>query len=474
MSNLTEVETSNIVSSGNTIVDEIVTTTEQVVQIAADSSEVVTSEPKVPTPFLDRFNDETIALHDDKNIKVSDVWVSNASLLNVSLAILARVDFLKTSSNIRDKELCEGFMSVSVTHVIDKKPTIFRVSIHDLATRVLELASSHSKRDYVQSTIGSNWRWTINQELKEEKGFDPFGLAKNELDVKLKDAKMLLLVKSFRMYLIETVRRVFPKQRNPAKWDSKDAVFRHGGSQTSCGEFVSFVESLFKLYDPIVKLTPELAEIKEIVERALTLGKKESSEKREVRQRAKNLEANYNQSIGNFSSTDIANGVASGGIKKREQKQSSTGHTTKTEPVKVNKQNVWKTEKKLTDKLVETGVVERTIVEQTTSVPDDEEETEDVVEVTETKKRTVKSGAPNKAKPDKKGYKKQDKANKVEKKLAESVQEKVPQEKPAQRKEKGEKKQKLETAEELEKKGWTTVKSNKKQEKIDEVKSDSK
>lgn len=347
------------------------------------------------TPYSDKFNSLEIKLSEDKTIKVSELWISNCSLKDVALAILSKIEMLKQSTNIRDKELYNGYMSVKVEFMTKKKTTVYNISIFTLAKEIMGLCNVYSEHDFVDATIGTNWRWTIDRAVKEERGFDPFGFAKNELDVKLKDAKMTLLVKALRMYLIESVRRLFPKQMSPSDWKSSEAVYKFGGIERSSSHFVQFVESLFRLYDQVVKLSSDLTEIKLVVNRAITLGKAELAQKKEHYQKQRNLEANYNQSIGII---DVSSGVG----KRKDVKKVETKEEPKKESKKVDlSTNQWKGDKWST----ENNVVKHEKMEEMETKEDKKDvsnnENQMKTENTGSKKRTVKSGAPKKGKDQK-------------------------------------------------------------------------
>jgi hypothetical protein len=65
---------------------------------------------------------------------------------------------------------------------------------------------------------------------------------------------MVLAVKTLRLYLIESVKRCFPKVRNPDRWESVGATYKAGGIERTSSAFVSYVEELFGLFNEITKL----------------------------------------------------------------------------------------------------------------------------------------------------------------------------------------------------------------------------
>ena len=420
-----EAEASNVVSNESTTENE---------QTVNESNETLTEQTETkqqfPTPYLDRFNSEKVSFSADKVMTLNDLWVSNCNLMNVALAILAKVDWLRNSGNVRDKVLYNGYMSIKVSFQSEKEGTMeeHNVSVYSLAKRVLNLAESYSQCDFVESTMGTNWRWTIDKGVKETRGFDPFGLAKTELDVKLKEAKMTLLVKVFRMYLMETVRRVFPRTKSPQKWESSSAIYKAGGIERSSGDFVKYVDEMLKLYDSVVLLSPDLTEVKSIVNNAVSLGKDESAQKREQYQKKHNLEANYNQSLG---LVDVSSGVG----KRKEQKKTQVHKEHSESKSSETKPSVWNKEKTFVDKLVEKGE----LVRETPKVePEKVEEPQ--------KKRVVKSGGP------KTGGQKGGKHVQFQEKQKQQPKNVEP------------------TQEELEKQGYKTVKNTRKEKKTQEPK----
>lgn len=424
----TEVETSNNVSTEQT---------NQTTQ--ADRTEPV--EKKYATPYLDRFNSETLEIGEGKIINLGDLWVSLCSLSDVALAVLAKMDWLKNSENVRDKLLYDGYMSIKVTYHVNKKVVEHNVSMYEMAKKVVGFSDVYLHCDFIGPTIGSNWRWTIDKKVKEERGFDPFGLAKTELGIKLKDAHMVLLVKIFRMYLMETVRRVFPRTRTQQNWKSSDAVYKGGGIERTSNDFVAFVDELLKLYDSVVCLSPDLTEVKAVVNNAVTLGKYEASQKREVRQRKHIMEANYKQVVNaKLGVEDISSGVGKQKINSNMTKKSNTTNAdinvnAETKQT-VQKPSMWNKDKTLVDKYVERGEYARkeAVVNTTEAVGTTVENTDsDKQNQQNQQKRTVKSG-----------NNKNNKKNVNQQKVNE---------------------QKDLTPEELEKQGYKTVKRNDKQKK---------
>jgi hypothetical protein len=307
--------------------------------------------------LYNNFITKNTKLAENKIIKVSELWLNNCSLLDISLAILANIEKLQISSKIRDKELYNGYLSITVNQKINDAQIKQDISIYSMAKKILELSGEYSNDNFIDPTIGTNWNWTIDQKIKKEKGFDPFGFSKYEEETKLIDAKMTLLIKAFRLYLIESVRRLFPQEKNPNKWESTQATY----NKTKTSErFVIFVDELFKLYDKIVILSPDLVEVKAIVANAINLGKIEFVQKKEEFKKQKKIEANYNKVNNPIVKTDKSKKI------KFVKFNDSQTKNPKINLQKVTTNNIinWNDNKKLIDILIDNGTIQRDVVEK--------------------------------------------------------------------------------------------------------------
>lgn len=242
-------------------------------------------------PYNDRFSTEVVSVSNGTDLKVQELWISSATLYHVSLALMAEYDRLvhDSNTNVRDKMLLNMMNSLKVGNQ-------HSVSFHNLSNMVVNLHDSYKSNNFVVSTMVTNWKWTMNEEFVKEFGFDPYSLSKSESRVRLQEARLTLLIKAFRMYLIETVRRCFRRNTDPSEWNANNATYKSGGHETTSVAFITYVRSLMSMYDQVARLTPNLDEVKAIVLEAVETGKKEFSEKKEKYQQQKRLEANYKTS----------------------------------------------------------------------------------------------------------------------------------------------------------------------------------
>jgi len=211
-----------------------------------------------------------------------------------ALAILAECECLEESKDLREKELLNGYNEVISTLTNQDNTTkAYRVSVHNIAKSVILLNDKHSGLEFVEHTMHRNWRWTSDP---EQDGYDPYRFSKGELKVALKEAGMTLLVKTFRLYLMETVKRFFPSSWTPDRWDAASASYRAGKSSLCSYAFIEYVSNLIALYDKISLLSPNLDEFKKVVTVAAEVGKRERAEKIELRQQQRRQELNLRAS----------------------------------------------------------------------------------------------------------------------------------------------------------------------------------
>lgn len=331
-------------------------------------------------PYYDSFNSAKIYLSEDRTMSLKKCWVSSCNLLDISLAILAKSEMLSKSNLARDLELYNGYKSAKVKYTTMTS----NVSILSIAKNILDIAKKYESHEFVNATIGKNWRWSSSRK-SEEKSFDPYNFSKSELEIALKDVGMVLSVKTLRLYLIESVKRFFPKVKNSEKWDSSQAVYKIGSVEKTSSAFISFANEIFILFNQIVKLSDHLDEYKNIVKNAILSGKKQAVEKREQIQHAKRLEANYNKSVINnkppqlselSDKTKLTKSSSKKGVvfaKKEVVLATTTGATTigatttgtTTTGATRSVSNSWKSEdKSLIEKLVDSGIVPKTDLAQ--------------------------------------------------------------------------------------------------------------
>ncbi len=362
-------------NTNSTPMDEPVNQSQEELQESQQLEQNVATDSKVSSKvvsyghYWDIFKSAKVHLSDGRTYNLEDSTVDVCSLADVSLAIMAEHDYLSKSSLARDKELLSGYESTKVKYSYDGTTKLYNISLANLAKGVLDLIERYKTQEFVELTIGRNWNWTSHTSRidKNNKKFDPYNFSRYERDVQLKNADMVLLVKAFRLYLIETVRRCFPKVRNPEKWDSSGATYRVGGIDRSTSVFVAYMEELFKLFNQITKLSDTLDEHKQIVKKAGASGRRESRENYELSKHQKRLEDNYNKATNSTSETvtnptvtsaDVARGVLSTGLRTQTTSSPQSEEPTKnSQTIKEAKIISWKTAgKELVHKLVDSGL----------------------------------------------------------------------------------------------------------------------
>lgn len=343
-----------------------------------DVPQDVQNEPAQPVsygPYWEMFKTMKIRLSGNRELPLEDLWVSSCTLVDVSLAILSEVEMLEHSNLARDKELLQGYKSLKVKFTeSNKKTKTYNISLSGMAKSILDIAEKYKEHDFVHSTICQNWEWSsrLSKEEKEKKKYDPYNFSNLEKEARLKDAGMTLFAKTFRLYLIESVRRCFPRTRNCEDWDSANAFYKVGNKERTSQEFVKFMDELFEVFDQIIKLSDDLDEYKNLVKNAVLVGRKEKFEKRETYKVQKRLEQNYKKvssmtSTTSFNTEDLSYSLVtskSQGVTDATSVDSSTATQTEQETTQhlttpnVALQNMWKTsEKSLVHKLVDNGIV---------------------------------------------------------------------------------------------------------------------
>ena len=216
------------------------------------------------SPWDDRFSTERVNLSEGQSILVAKLKISNASLYHVALTILAEYEFLSANSNTSNNKLRVAYEQMDDS-------TGKSISLKKMAEQVVKLCDKYNNEyiqtDFINSTVCVNWKWSGETSGKYALGHM---FSRDEYHVTLHAAKFMLLVKAFRLYLIETVKNSFrSSDESDAPWHSKDAIYRVriGGIvvQQTCVEFVEVVTELLKMYRKITKFSPDLREFKSIM-----------------------------------------------------------------------------------------------------------------------------------------------------------------------------------------------------------------
>jgi len=218
------------------------------------------------------------------------------------VALCAEVEMLAASVLARDKAFYQGYTNMECDGV--------PISVLSIAKTVVQLCDTYYDDEFIDSTISQNWRWTSSvpdQVITDKtgnqrtvRGYDPYVFSYNELRVPLGEAGMMLLVKGLRLYLFETVRRLFPRNLEKDEWSSDHASYlAPNGSKRCTSNFCTFVDKLLGLYDSLSYLSPDLQEVRAVISRANLAGKEEKNKRREEKnqqredfRRKKDLERN--------------------------------------------------------------------------------------------------------------------------------------------------------------------------------------
>ena len=253
-----------------------------------NSTSVVKSDDNVSrTPYNDRFIAELVSF-DDGSLPLGDLCVSKANLYYSALAILAECDLLSTYTGTKSKTLLNGYNNITCKYTARKVEKTVNVSIKTMAQRVVELYDKYYTSEFLYGTILGNWRWT--KQRSEDQKYDPCSFSKGEMLVPLKSASIPLLVKTFRIYLVETVKRLFPRNLDETEWDSGAATYRRGNAVLSSIEFCDFAEVLLDQYWKVILFTPELSEFKSVIHAASEAVKLERQQKQDEYRRKREEE----------------------------------------------------------------------------------------------------------------------------------------------------------------------------------------
>lgn len=321
-----------------------------------------TKPSEVSMPFNKRFMDE-VGYFRGNAIEAGKLKVSNANLYLVALTILAECECLEVSGKARERELLKGYEKVVAKLEVDGTIKTYPVSIRKIANEVVALHDFYKEHEFLECTMMKNWKWMNDS---KEEGFDPYRLSKGESEVRLCDAGITLLVKSLRMYLMETVKRFFQGVRDQEEWGlSHVATYRSGKITRSSNDFTLFVDSMMNLYDYMCCLSPTLDEIKKVSSDAFLAGKQEFSDKKTTPKQTTALKQTDDKKPSNESTTDEST------EKKVTVYFESTGKS-KTQPVTVKKSNVnlWKNGNPLVKKEEKEVVEEKKVTESKTEAVD--------------------------------------------------------------------------------------------------------
>ena len=205
------------------------------------------------------------------------VFASRADLYLFALTILADCEHLEKKKDTRSKQFLAGYT---------KLPGANGFSAKNAAKAVVDLYDNFSGENFAGAVFGNN-RWT-GRKMDTELGFDPYAFSKRELTTPLGMAGMTLLIKGFRLYLEEAVRRMFPRKVSEDEWSSRRSEATYGKQHRSSAAFIEAVDVLMNVFDRVRTLSPNLDEYRQVTTNAVEDGKLEAEKKRASRVRVHN------------------------------------------------------------------------------------------------------------------------------------------------------------------------------------------
>ena len=345
-------------------------------------------------PYSERFLNNSVKVSSDKNLYLKDRWVSTASLYDVALTILARIEYLEdphNSSLTRNYCFLQGFKNLTVNYEIEGKYKKSIISIKEIAEKILEIAETYRNQEFSRILYKNFVSTSVNKPFKKSNGTsefkpDQFKFFLNESNVSLMQSDIVLLVKALRLYLTQVVIMIF-NSSNPKKWIPEEATYKNQGF----AEYSDFVKKILNQCKIILTLSENIDEVRKVKRDAEKAAKNEMTEKREQKYSQKLLEKNF--AVANNSKTKPAKKVieltpeeiSTGLFKKKltkpvkfikfssdesnesnESNKSNKSADQSAQSVKSSEQtNLWKTsDKSLVDRLIETGIVPASHVTQ--------------------------------------------------------------------------------------------------------------
>ena len=234
--------------------------------------------------YLDSFNQERIKLANGEWLPMPAVRLSRSNLFQTAYAILAYCDDLKAKDHLmRDRLLLEAFTSLTLQKSGDAT-TDRVVSLKGLARRVVDLYDNYLDFQFLDATILANHRpgrdtycslWTFETNESGKQALVPT----DEGKVILCRATLGQLARAFTFYLVETVRRMFPRGLEEHEWESSAATYvvytSRGRSTQSSADFAAFAGVLLEIYDDVCQLSEDCHEYQALEDAAVLAGKAE-------------------------------------------------------------------------------------------------------------------------------------------------------------------------------------------------------
>jgi hypothetical protein len=171
------------------------------------------------------------------------------------------------------QELIECYKTLQPTHGK-------AVNVLELAHRVIDLCENHYGADYVFATLrGRGFRLD-----KNDKVFNPRRhLTRSEGFERLETANFRLLVKAFRFFVEEACFRAWSPRMDQSEWTAESAMYRPNGNRSeprSSMKFIEFATGLLYVHRQLSKLSDELVEVDNAMNRVRAVSTKLREEKR--------------------------------------------------------------------------------------------------------------------------------------------------------------------------------------------------
>ena len=235
--------------------------------------------------FFDDFNKEKVVCSDGVERPIGVIHCCRANAFWSAYAILAYCDQLEAKGHLtRDRLLLKAFTSLTLQQKSGKTTTDRVVSMRDLAQKVVDLYDNYLDFQFVETTILANHRpgkgaycslWTSETNANGKKVLNPTEEGKTMLS----RASMSQLVRTFTFYLVETVRRMFPRGLDESEWESSAATYvvenARGRSTQSSADFATFAEVLLEVYDEVCLMSEDCHEYQELEDTAVAAGNAE-------------------------------------------------------------------------------------------------------------------------------------------------------------------------------------------------------
>lgn len=186
------------------------------------------TEEKFNKRFIDEKLKSDLLKINDKlstiDMDISELFICNSSLYYVALTILADYECLKYKNDDMYKKY--------------EHPN----NILKMAKRIIKFNDMKENNKFIKC-IYQSYTWTKKVEYVFEK---------NDNFITLSKANMQLLIKAFRYYLMETVKRFFPENLLISEWKSNLATYNKINHSNIF--FTYFVKKLLKYYKIISAL----------------------------------------------------------------------------------------------------------------------------------------------------------------------------------------------------------------------------